>query len=439
MSLACIPVSGALGGTVTSVSSMNSYISVANGNSTPQLTLNVGTSAGTVAAGNDSRFTDSRAPTGSAGGDLGGSYPNPAVLKLQGVAVSNTTPVTDQFLKYDGTQWLAAAIGMNDVTNLNSTLDTYHTISAFNTAVGSANCAAHETPYWSSVSGKFLCQTIALSASQLPTVPVSKGGTGVTSLTASRLLASDGTGAAVTTFTCAVGQLMTFDSGGVMGCTNYSASNIFANGGNSFSGAATLGTNDAYALNFETGGTTKMTILTGGNIGIGTTNPAATLEVVGGIKLGSMTACTASQEGSQRYNSTLKIMEFCDGIAWQSFTGSSSIPTGAVMAFDLTSCPSGWTEYTAARGRFLRGIDNGAGNDPSGTRAPGSVQVDDFKSHTHSPNGYFVSGTSGADGDLDGSTQVTGYDKSTITGVLSSTGGAETRPKNVAVLFCRKN
>lgn len=177
-----------------------------------------------------------------------------------------------------------------------------------------------------------------------------------------------------------------------------------------------------------------------GSVGIGTQNPQATLDVSGSIRVGVTAAsCSSANEGAQRYNSTLKEMEFCNGTSWNSFGGSSTIPTGAIMAFDLTTCPTGWTEYTAARGRFLRGIDNGAGNDPSGTRAPGNVQTDDFKSHSHTPNGYFVSGQSGADGDLDGSTTVTGYDKSTMTGSLSSTGGTETRPKNVAVLYCRKN
>lgn len=39
--------------------------------------LDVGTTAGTVAAGDDARLSDSRTPTGGAGGVLSGSYPNP--------------------------------------------------------------------------------------------------------------------------------------------------------------------------------------------------------------------------------------------------------------------------------------------------------------------------------------------------------------------------
>lgn len=103
------------------------------------------------------------------------------------------------------------------------------------------------------------------------------------------------------------------------------------------------------------------------------------------------------------------------------------------MAFDLASCPSGWTEYTAARGRFLRGIDNGAGNDPDGTRAAGSTQEDDLKSHTHT---YFESYNANAQY---ASTNNESGNKGGATSNSGSAGGAETRPKNVAVLFCRKN
>ncbi|HEX7846135.1 MAG TPA: hypothetical protein VF476_10080, partial [Chitinophagaceae bacterium] len=45
-------------------------------------------------------------PSGTAGGDLSGSYPNPAVNKLQGVTVSNTAPTNGQVLKFNGTQWV---------------------------------------------------------------------------------------------------------------------------------------------------------------------------------------------------------------------------------------------------------------------------------------------------------------------------------------------
>ncbi|QCM08906.1 hypothetical protein CFBP6626_26710 (plasmid) [Agrobacterium tumefaciens] len=173
----------------------------------------------------------------------------------------------------------------------------------------------------------------------------------------------------------------------------------------------------------------------------------------------TVTACTATNAGTLRYNSSNTALELCTGSGWQVM--GVGIPAGTISAFASTTCPTGWSEYTPARGRFLRGIDNGAGNDPNGTRVPGGVQNDDFKSHKHdlgrlwsdstgSPNGLGTANSilrsvatnqdygtdprglgiavgTGSGGD--------GY----MTDALRDTGGNETRPKNIAVTFCQFN
>ena len=109
---------------------------------------------------------------------------------------------------------------------------------------------------------------------------------------------------------------------------------------------------------------------------------------------------------------------------------------GAVVAFNLTACPAGWQPYLPAQGRFIRGINPGGDRsvDPDGVRAPGHVQHDELKAHTHSyvemigdNNVDGVDSTTTRSGDHHNEQRATGY-----------TGGAETRPKNVALLYCEK-
>lgn len=137
-------------------------------------------------------------------------------------------------------------------------------------------------------------------------------------------------------------------------------------------------------------------------------------------------------------------------------------PTGAVQTFAMSSAPAGWLKANGAavsrtayanlfaaigttfgggdgsttfnlpdaRGYFLRGYDDGRGIDSG--RVFGSLQADDLKSHSHT---IPINGSSG--GNL---TNVSEGDPSPADTTLatSSTGGTETRPKNIALLVCIK-
>ncbi len=186
--------------------------------------------------------------------------------------------------------------------------------------------------------------------------------------------------------------------------------------------------------------TPKMVLRANGSLGLGTISPAASavLDVSStsqGFLPPRMTtvqrdAIASPATGLMIFNTTAAQYQFWTGTAWSGLGSGGGLPTGTIAAFALTTCPSGWTEYVVARGRFLRGIDNGAGNDPSGTRAPGNTQIDELKSHQHYISGF------GSGSDINGGpTASSGARPASY--LSTATGGAETRPKNVAVLFCQ--
>lgn len=146
----------------------------------------------------------------------------------------------------------------------------------------------------------------------------------------------------------------------------------------------------------------------------------------------------------------------------------ADLPPGTIQWFAMQAAPSGWLEcdgrllskvtgsglyaalWTAIgytynqpadgtadnfripdlRGQFLRGWDHGAGVDAS--RAFGSTQADELKSHTHAIDANHDNSTYG--------TRVRGTASTTVDGTQATqaTGGTETRPKNVAMLACIK-
>jgi hypothetical protein len=66
---------------------------------------------------------------------------------------------------------------------------------------------------------------------------------------------------------------------------------------------------------------TRITVKPGGKTGIGTIYPAVALDVNGGVRVGAESSyCDQYTEGTIRYNSTSKNMEFCNGTTWKVFT-----------------------------------------------------------------------------------------------------------------------
>ena len=146
--------------------------------------------------------------------------------------------------------------------------------------------------------------------------------------------------------------------------------------------------------------------------------------------------------------------QFCIGsdciTAWPS--GGSSVPAGTVAAFNLTTCPAGWIPADGTnntkdlRGVFIRGMESfnaGATStttdpDRSGSNTLGSYQGDMYASHNHTftvtgaPMSIYYGGTNMANG-------YGTFDVGWMGGTIGYNGGNETRPKNVALLFCQKD
>lgn len=144
------------------------------------------------------------------------------------------------------------------------------------------------------------------------------------------------------------------------------------------------------------------------------------------------------------------------------FKPVNAVPVGAVNTFAMNTAPSGWlscdgsdvsrtsypqlfsaigTVYGSGngsttfnlpdlRGEFVRGWDASRGVDTG--RSFGSSQTDELKSHSHTFGVWQATTNTAHDGPGAGSTHF----RSTQS--VSSVGGTETRPRNIALLYCIK-
>jgi microcystin-dependent protein len=141
-----------------------------------------------------------------------------------------------------------------------------------------------------------------------------------------------------------------------------------------------------------------------------------------------------------------------------------TVAPGVVAFYPKTTAPTGWIKANGAaisratysalfaaigvafgpgdgsttfnvpdlRGEFIRGLDDSRGVDTGRTLGP-TVQADELKSHTHDIQTQI-------ENIITSSTLITRSDQgqSTANKATQATGGAETRPRNIALLACIK-
>ncbi|MGC8728270.1 MAG: hypothetical protein ACP5SD_03270 [Elusimicrobiales bacterium] len=188
----------------------------------------------------------------------------------------------------------------------------------------------------------------------------------------------------------------------------------------------------------------------GGAVGIGTQNPQAKLEVNGTFRLTPIFYDPTPKPGLMFYHSpssTLWLSTGTNNYSWVRVAPQTpSIPQGMIAAFYLSSCPDGWVLANGTnstpdlRGVFIRGLDMGRGFDSG--RTLGSLQQDAFQGHKHElfDGRYPPGGTIGQFvwvGDIGGREAVTGKAISDDINGTPRT-ASETRPKNVALIYCMK-
>lgn len=112
-----------------------------------------------------------------------------------------------------------------------------------------------------------------------------------------------------------------------------------------------------------------------------------------------------------------------------------NIPSGAVMAFNLASCPSGWSEYTSARDRTIIGSGSSYSCGATGGAKTHTLTIAEMPSHTHKQTSW----GSGAPGN----SRLIGAGVTAIGAQTSSSTGGNQPHNNmqpyIALLYCVKN
>jgi microcystin-dependent protein len=239
--------------------------------------------------------------------------------------------------------------------------------------------------------------------------------------------------------------------------------------------AGNVGIGKTPTTKLDVNGTVTATEFAGpltGNASTATT--ATTLATARTIAIsGDVTGTATSFNGSANIsipvtidNLSVTTAKIADGAVNQAKASNMLVPSGAIMAFAMNSAPAGWLQANGAavsrttyddlfaaisttygvgngsttfnlpdlRGYFVRGSGTNSDGTASGTF--GQKQADALGSHTHTITAGQQNGTSSGCG-IDNTFQKA-QDSSCGTVTTSSAGSTETRPNNIAMLYCIK-
>jgi hypothetical protein len=215
-----------------------------------------------------------------------------------------------------------------------------------------------------------------------------------------------------------------------------------------------------------------------GRVGIGTPEPGQALDVAGGVKIGHAADCGTDSAGTIRWNGAT--FEGCNGSAWAALGGGGGPPSSTIIGWTRSTPPDGYLECDGAsvarsaypdlfaaigtsygsadeesfdlpdfRGEFLRGWSHGSGGDPNAggrsDRGDGTVgdqvgtrQGHELQSHGHNM-GRWVGGSPGYQYPFPDPGQNNALlDDGGPHANVQPTGGSETRPRNVNVMWLIK-